>query len=97
VHDVPVKACTCGIYAVKTLEHLRDQDYHNDGVLGLVRLWGRMLVGKKGYRAANAYPLKLYVPHLMWEVSYDGLSEYGVPIELINPWKANLNPEEGEV
>lgn len=94
-HDVPVKACTCGVYAVKTLEHLRAQDYHNDGVLGLVQLWGRMLVGTKGYRAANAYPLKLYVPHLIWEVAEDGLKEYGVPIALINPFRADLNPEEG--
>ena len=95
LHDAPMKGCSCGIYAVKTLSHLRLQDYHNDGVLGLVQLWGRMLVGQKGYRAANAYPLKLYVPHLLWEIADAGLREYGVPIVLINPWKAELNPEEG--
>jgi hypothetical protein len=96
-HTPPQKGCTCGVYAVKKLSILRDQDYHADGVLGFVQLWGRIMVGAKGYRAEHAYPLKLFVPHLAWEQAYEGLREYDVPISLINPFRAELDPEEGAI
>lgn len=51
----PVKGCQCGIYAKKA------PITTTNNVVGQVKMWGKVIVGSKGYRAQFAYPLKVWV------------------------------------
>src|SRR5271170_1062040 len=42
-HDAPQPNCTCGIYAAKTLHHLRSAGYERYGIYGEVYLWGAVV------------------------------------------------------
>ncbi len=64
--------CTCGIYAHRTYQQLlaarpNDKEFYryplwSSAIIhGEVNLWGRVIQGKKGYRAQYAYPKKLFV------------------------------------
>jgi hypothetical protein len=72
--DVPVWRCSCGIYAYKTLKSELEvvmgsaemqwgspRTSYCEQALGQVNLWGRILVGKLGYRAQFAYPKAIIV------------------------------------
>jgi hypothetical protein len=73
-HRPPVKRCTCGIYALKSFEDLKQHGYNWNSVaaseageellmvVAEIKLWGRIRVGQIGYRAQSAYPHKVYVP-----------------------------------
>lgn len=61
-HDAPQEKCSCGIYALKTMEQL-DQylrtislGHGATHVLGQVWLWGTVIECENGYRAQYAYP-----------------------------------------
>lgn len=86
-HKVPWAKCQCGIYATKTMEKLRVNQYHNAGAFGLVSLWGGMIDGGDGYRAEFAYPKRIFLPYLSWKLA-DALEVYGVPVVLMNPYTA---------
>ena len=58
-HQAPHAACTCGIYAVKSLDQLRDLDYARRGICGEVYLWGTVIEHQSGWRAQFAYPKTL--------------------------------------
>src|SRR5580693_5446071 len=60
--EVPHEDCTCGIYAAKSLQHLRDIGYIEYGVHGEVYLWGTVREHKLGWRAQYAYPRSFTVP-----------------------------------
>jgi hypothetical protein len=60
-HDVPQANCTCGIYAVKTLDHFRSAGYERFGICGEVFLWGKVVEHELGYRAQFAYPKNLFL------------------------------------
>lgn len=61
-HDVPMFECTCGIYASKSLDHLRrGQFWHYGSVHGEVSLWGSCVEHEHGFRAKLAYPKSLYL------------------------------------
>jgi len=60
-NEVPHRKCTCGIYAAKNREHLRQIGYA-DGVCGEVYLWGTVVEHKLGWRAQFAYPKSLGLP-----------------------------------
>lgn len=65
VHDArepPHSDCTCGVYAAKSLEHLRRFGYEERGILGEVYLWGTVVEHKLGWRAQFAYPKSLFLP-----------------------------------
>ncbi len=62
VNDVPHRKCTCGIYAAKNSEHLRQIGYAEGGVCGEVYLWGAVVEHKLGWRAQFAYPKSLGLP-----------------------------------
>jgi len=47
--------CTCGVYAAKSREHLRQLGYEGRGIRGEVHLWGTG-------RAQFAYPKSLVLP-----------------------------------
>jgi preprotein translocase subunit YajC len=61
-HEPPHSACTCGVYAAKNLEHLRQFGYAGRGIHGAVYLWGTVVEHKLGWRAQFAYPKSLFLP-----------------------------------
>jgi hypothetical protein len=94
-HDVPDSACECGIYAAwlpDIRQYLNETPQQSSvaRVLGEVSLWGTVVECERGFRAARAYPLRIYVPvdsslrpgH-RWEDIVAGLEAYGVPVELL--------------
>ncbi len=85
-HVAPGRQCTCGVYAARTLEHLREIDYHAEGVLGEVHLWGSIVPGELGWRAQYAYPKQLYVPHKNYLLAAPLKLTYGVPVRILNPY-----------
>jgi hypothetical protein len=85
-HAAPAGRCTCGLYAARSLEHLREIAYHTHGVLGEVHLWGTVIPGQLGWRAQYAYPKCLYVPHESYRLVAPLKASYGVPVKLINPY-----------
>jgi preprotein translocase subunit YajC len=65
VHDareLPHPNWTCGVYAAKNLEHLRQFGYQRRGIHGEVYLWGTVVEHKLGWRAQFAYPKSLFLP-----------------------------------
>lgn len=100
-HDAPAEACECGIYASRlpeTLTPYLDSTYPGraavDRVLGRVRLWGKAIVGERGWRAEHAYPDAIYVPRRTagelggLPKSADiaaGLRDYGIPVLTLQP------------
>jgi hypothetical protein len=62
LHEPPHSDCTCGVYAAKNVEHLRQFGYENRGIHGEVYLWGRVVEHKLGWRAQFAYPKSLFLP-----------------------------------
>lgn len=58
----PHADCTCGVYAAKNLEHLRQIGYTQRGIHGEVYLWGTVVEHKLGWRAQFAYPKSLFLP-----------------------------------
>ena len=64
--EVPDRNCTCGVYAAKNLEHLRQLGYADRGICGEVYLWGKVVEHTLGWRAQFAYPKSLVLPlHLL--------------------------------
>ena len=64
-NDVPQEKCRCGVYASKSLEHLRTTGYERYGICGEVNLWGTVVEHEQGFRAQFAYPKNLYLPPKM--------------------------------
>jgi hypothetical protein len=61
-HDAdepPHLECTCGVYAAKNIEHLRQLGYEGRGIRGEVHLWGTVVEHELGWRAQFAYPKSL--------------------------------------
>lgn len=89
-HAAPAGRCTCGVYAARSLAHLREIAYHTQGVLGEVHLWGTVVPGRLGWRAQYAYPKRLYVPHESYRLVAPLKASYGVPVTLINPYTGEV-------
>ena len=55
-------------------------------VIGTVSLWGDVLECERGWRAAFAYPSRLFVPLGFPGAAEQavGLEDYGVPVELLD-------------
>jgi preprotein translocase subunit YajC len=98
--EVPNRNCTCGIYAAKNIEHLRQLGYRGYGVCGEVYLWGNVVEHTFGWRAQFAYPKNLVLPvHLLpftlaeLNVRVNELTAFGTDIlvlrngETIRLWK----------
>lgn len=89
-HTPPVASCSCGIYAVKSFEDLREHRYNwqaTDGriwVVAEVSLWGRLRPGQIGYRAQFAYPKTVYVPAHKLRLGARIRERYGTPSRLID-------------
>jgi hypothetical protein len=59
--ELPYFSCTCGVYAARTMEHLRLCGYKKFGVHGEVYLWGKVVEHERGWRAQFAYPKTLFL------------------------------------
>ena len=99
-HDVPHAHCLCGVYAASQVG-LAVSYFDGRGagtprdvyrVIGEVSLWGSVVEGARGWRAARAYPRRLYVPSRSLagvsvvapaEVAL-ALTAYGVPVALLD-------------
>jgi hypothetical protein len=90
-HAPPGTKCRCGIYAAKSLDHLREIGYNGLGVIGEVALAGEVVEGELGYRAARAWPVKLYVPHTRWRWAKPLGRAYDVPAVLLNPYEGGIH------
>lgn len=99
-NEVPHRNCTCGLYAAKNLEHLRQLGYASYGVCGEVYLWGIVVEHRFGWRAQFAYPKNLILPLSLLpftlaelNVRLFALTEFGIDIfvlhnrESIRLWK----------
>jgi hypothetical protein len=106
-HLAPNERCSCGIYATRAgtraapyLSRLfRSGPNVVHRVLGRVALWGTVVEASRGWRAAYAYPVALYVPDtggvvrslfsgmrrtaVSVEVIAEELRDYGVAVEII--------------
>ena len=81
-----------------TLERLANYVGHGLGpvpgvqALGLVALWGEVLVHEHGWRASHAYPIRLWLPRrdmrdepiANWEEIAFDLADYAVPVEALD-------------
>jgi hypothetical protein len=112
-HRAPSLACSCGIYAARTIDRAaqiadcataRFRDCLGRPVLGaalgLVSLWGTVVDCTQGWRAAYAYPTRIYVvepscggrrAHVASadELAAD-LRSYGTPVDVLD----SLSPRE---
>jgi hypothetical protein len=100
-HPAPAPRCTCGVHAMAAVGHLStylppaSRPYawmrplvHN--VIGRVALWGDVVEGSRGWRAACGYPNELWLPQFdvdRKEVAGSGafaidLADYGVPVHV---------------
>jgi hypothetical protein len=61
-HEPPQTDCTCGVYAAKSREHLRQFGYERHGIHGEVHLWGTVVEHEFGWRSQFAYPKALFLP-----------------------------------
>ena len=105
-HSAPTWGCGCGIYgsfgpahAVAYMSRFfkhREDVIHR--VIGTVSLWGEVVQCDSGWRAARAYPRRIYVPlpegrrsffrglrrpGLPAEEIVLALTDYGVPVHLV--------------
>jgi hypothetical protein len=82
-HATPASNCACGFHAARdpadALSYLRGRDELTTvcRILGEVALWGRLVETDAGWRAAAAYPVRLYVPD---EALAAALAVYDVPL-----------------
>ena len=88
--ELPYFACTCGVYAAKTIEHLRQCGYERFGIHGEVYLWGTVVEHERGWRAELAYPKTLFlapdkIPFSLSEIDarLKTLIEFGIDIFII--------------
>jgi hypothetical protein len=97
-HPAPDEECECGIYAARSPEALTrylDSTYPGrqavECALGRVRLWGKVVEAKRGWRGQYAYPDTIYVPdrlaaHAGTHSAHrteDGLRDYGRPVRYL--------------
>lgn len=99
-HVVPHARCGCGIYAAADVGTAVDyfDGYAPDAadavyrVIGRVNLWGTVIESDRGWRAARAYPERLFVPARSLDGVTDAtatdvafaLTAYGVPVEFLD-------------
>jgi len=89
-HDAPQLACTCGMYAARSPEHLRSMGFPKYAIRGEVYLWGTVVEHELGWRAQFAYPKSLFLPPFLiptgakaLEARLGALAAYDMDIFLI--------------
>ena len=100
IHEAPFRPCSCGIHATNDVEAAADYLYLYDDLqqphlryraIGRVCLWGSVVEGENGWRASHAYPERIFLPRTDRygrptdvEAIREGLSHYGVPIQILD-------------
>ena len=81
LHLSPGENCSCGLYSSVTMEN---NDYVGNPVWGSVAIWGKIIIGSKGYRSQYQYPIELFViPGSVAEPYAFILQDvYGVPVSI---------------
>ena len=92
-HRAPQMDCTCGIYAVKTLEQLAGRCFRFHGVWGEVYLWGTIIEHSFGWRAQFAYPKSLL---LLTEMIPYGAKEAESILATLTAYGADILLASGE-
>jgi hypothetical protein len=89
-HEQPHLDCSCGVYAAKSREHLRQLGYEGRGIRGEVHLWGTVVEHELGWRAQFAYPKTMFLPpHLIpsdtkeMEARLGALAAYDIDIFML--------------
>ncbi|MBZ5655884.1 MAG: preprotein translocase subunit YajC [Acidobacteriia bacterium] len=89
--ELPSFSCTCGVYAARTMDHLRQCGYRKLSVHGEVFLWGTVVEHERGWRAQFAYPKTLFlaadaIPFSLSEINsrLTTLAEFGTDIFLLH-------------
>ena len=82
--DVPGDGCTCGIGAARGSVGLLHLGRPGDIVyaIGEVALWGKVVEGSRGWRAARAYPMRVYLHYAEPDLAPRIHEAYGVPTHL---------------
>jgi len=95
-HPVPVARCGCGLHAMAAPGHLSAYILPPASsqvvrrAVGRVSLWGRVLEGSSGWRAAAAFPAEIWLPQAdsagrqiqdVETIALD-LADYGVPVHV---------------
>lgn len=88
-HEAPHQECACGFWAFPDpLSFIRNANSYLISVLGIVKLWGRVVVGSEGYRSEFAQILAILPNELTttmdpiedWAKTFHQLSrKYRVP------------------
>lgn len=90
-HDAPVEGCACGFYAVSDLDALLD--YADSGsIFGVVHLYGRIVVGERGWRAEKAKVAGIVRDRKRRRICAQAAREYRVP--LLRSWPKLTDPKE---
>lgn len=94
-HECPEQACSCGIHAATStgggpvLTRYLSPPYtlmphmQQFRLVGEVALWGRVVEHTSGFRAAFAYPKRLFIPRQASEHA-SLLGAYRVPVECVD-------------
>ncbi|HTQ60839.1 MAG TPA: hypothetical protein VMI32_11475 [Candidatus Solibacter sp.] len=88
--EAPQSGCTCGVYASKSFNHLRQMGYAQQPIHGEVWVWGTVVEHEEGWRARYAYPKSFLVPLSRVPFGMSGvatwvasLAAYGCDISLL--------------
>jgi len=95
-HAAPESRCTCGVHAMERVRHLGTyvppaaSRLVVQRAVGRVALWGSVIEGSRGWRAARAYPAEIWIPHAdlrrqpvaeLEDIAVE-LADYGVPVHI---------------
>jgi hypothetical protein len=95
-HAAPEPRCTCGVHAMERVRHLGTyvppaaSRLVVQRAVGRVSLWGDVVEGSRGWRAARGYPAELWLPQAdlrrQTVAELEGiaveLADYGVPVHV---------------
>lgn len=73
-HQAPGAACFCGVWALHSpgsLKQVQRPELEGWKVGGVTKLWGRVVVGTRGWRGEWARPVALVVPKRRWSIPLD--------------------------
>jgi hypothetical protein len=85
--EIPVEACSCGLYAARDREHLLKLHYGAYGskqlkAVGEVAFAGKVIQGSQGWRAEKGRIKNLILPSEYWQFVEPLAEAYNVPVEL---------------
>jgi hypothetical protein len=101
-HAAPEPRCTCGVHAMERVRHLGTyvppaaSRLVVQRAVGRVALWGDVVEGSRGWRAARGYPAELWLPQAdlrrqtvaeLEQIAVE-LTDYGTPVHVCDGMSA---------